>query len=112
MTPAEILKEARKIIARPEAWTKGATARDVNGMGCYTDTAEAVCFCSMGAILRVRNSMAKGYCPAKEDRAFRILSQTVRRPTAAWNDDPATTHADVLNAFDHAIAKAEGGENE
>src|SRR5690606_15733206 len=54
--PAQILREARGLIADPARWTQGASARDE-----FDDMVEpcdyrAVRFCALGALLRVSRS--------------------------------------------------------
>jgi len=94
------LREARALIDEPSKWIKGDLARSKFGNTCETSSQNAVCFCSVGALMRVT-----GHLFGPE---WRALSSTFgNRPVAAWNDDSATTHKDVLAAFDRAIADLE-----
>lgn len=103
MTPHTHLTAARALIAAPERWTKGVSGRTADGgPSLAIDMSDATCFCSIGALWRVSHSHWK---------AERILHDTVYTTTpfgniASFNDDPATTHADVLRVFDVAIARA------
>lgn len=100
MTPAEILRRARDRIATPERWTQGAYRRDANGKKCNPD--EAVCWCSVGAITSICNIRKR------EDWApVDFLGEVVGDRIGVWNDAPNRTHAEVLDAFDRAIALAE-----
>lgn len=99
---AAILRAARERIARPEAWTRGAYWRDVNGQDCAQP--DAVCFCALGAI-RASGGIDDASPPAKALKAVvRALGYSYVHD---WNDDTPTTHADVLAAFDRAIAEQE-----
>jgi hypothetical protein len=59
---------------------------------------DAVCFCVSGALL---------HADSRPWKPFDALTVVVKRNIIQFNDDPATTHADVLAAFDRAIALAE-----
>lgn len=96
MSAADTLRAARALIDTPEKWCKGAAR-----IGCRR--------CIVGALLDVA-----GY-PRTEMRIYgparNVLHDLVRAQGHEvidwWNDDPATTHADVLALFDRAIARAE-----
>lgn len=114
-----ILTGARKLIAKPEHWTKCAGARDRDGEACDTDDEAAVCFCPTGAIYR-----AAGFKEAPDaETPPQVLHATARvaarlageKEPAPWdyldgpnmllniNDLSKTTHDEVLAAFDGAI---------
>ena len=94
---AEKLREARALIER--GWTQGVFARLPNGNGTYAENRKATCFCMVGALYHVGASA----------RCLRMLERaTHTSPAAKWNDAPERTQADVLAAFDKAIALAEG----
>lgn len=94
----EDLKAARAVIEKPEAWTKGKWARTKGGQGVSWDSPEAVCFCAEGAI-----RLTVPY-----DREVVTQSSLLGHyyMLAAFNDDPETTHAEILALFDNAILKA------
>lgn len=102
MTPKEILIKARELIADPEHWIQGVNAQDADESEVDPEDETAVCFCMAGALLHV----------GAGDAAFRIEAHAalVRAAQATcglispFNDDPDRTHADVLAAFDKAIA--------
>lgn len=98
-TPRDILVKARELIADPAHWTKGEFGRDAHGNGIvpWLEGRKPVCYCSLGAILTVGDS---------GDEAARVLEKHMRDSITRFNDDPKTTHADVLAAFDRAIADA------
>ncbi len=112
MTTREILIAARKKIERPECWTKGAYARRADGTyvgdsGINEDgfiSADAVCFCALGACRAVSGSLTD------ESPAARQIRDALggrQYDLSAFNDAPTTTHADVLALFDRAIAACE-----
>ena len=86
-----ILRGARGLIENPEGWTKHAYARKETGKWARVWDKKAACFCTVGAILR-----SGGFHPFFEDAYL-----------ALWNDAPGRTHAEVLSAFDEAIASTD-----
>lgn len=99
MTPKEILIAARAKIEAPERWTQGKFARAKNGACIGPQTAGAVRWCSIGAIISV------GDLPSYDLLLAAIGGEW--NTVAEWNDAPNRTHAEVLAAFDRAIATAE-----
>ncbi len=99
MTPREILIAARALIAQPENWTKGAFALTSTGSLGRPGHEESTCFCVAGAILHTQ--------PSTSVRQILKLIEKVLpgefESVPDFNDDPHTTHADVLAAFDRAI---------
>lgn len=101
MNTLEVLIAARKLIEKPENWTQGVLARDIDGEAVYVYNSRAICFCSMGAL----------YCAVGEDDYLKtdiiddvaaILSSIAQDDTVAgFNDNH--THAEVLALFDKAI---------
>jgi hypothetical protein len=110
---AAILRAARARIADPAHWTKGAFARTANvslderGTGCNAVDPRATCWCAEGAIRFVTNDDRHAH-----EAVGKLLELAVdpggRLSIATFNDSSGTTHADVLAAFDRAIAIAEG----
>jgi hypothetical protein len=88
MKTSEVLRQARKLIEKPEHWTRGANARKANGLQCSPNSIEAFCFCSNGALSRV--------APVFEDYNPAYLALTRGR-----------THAEVLDLLDRTIAAEE-----
>ncbi|HWT25460.1 MAG TPA: hypothetical protein VN213_18290 [Solirubrobacteraceae bacterium] len=99
MTTAEILCAARERIAISKRWAKGWWAYDVQGNKCREDDPQARQWCSAGAVFAV--SRSDGWA------ALEVLAGVVPGRVSDFNDDAATTHAEVLAAFDRAIAAAE-----
>ena len=94
MTPAEVLRAARKLIERPENWVKGYFIDHIPG--CRR-------FCATGAIRQVSNW---SYTQADTDARDYLARAADTEYIVAWNDQPNRTHVEVLAAFDAAIALA------
>ena len=90
MTTKEILIEARKLVEK--GWYQG---RDIVGCVCATDAIMTAC-------------RSGGGSPTE---AFYHLRRANNIPIyigiIGWNDAPGRTQAEVLAAFDKAIAEAE-----
>ncbi len=98
-TVLEALEAARKLLTPEESWIKGLLAADANGGGvCDPWLPEACKWCSTGAILAITRGWDDAYGGAIE-----ALTREMRMGVAIFND--THTHADVLRAFDAAIAK-------
>ncbi len=93
-----VLRKARALVAK--GWTRFHFARNKYGHPVNVYGPAACRFCAAGSIVRVtRNDIAARDC------AIKVLSGVVAGGTApAFNDHPGTTKADVLSAFDRAIA--------
>jgi hypothetical protein len=97
MTVRDDLIAAKALIDTPEKWTKGAFS---NGKGCR---------CAMGAVMTVRGG--DSYIARKPLAALRrqLPAEFIREDVfdvSSFNDDTATTHADIMALFDRAISKA------
>lgn len=105
IAPVDILRAARGILSDESRWTKGFFARLPDGRTCFPFNRRAACFCAFGALQR-----AAGYAdpdvllPSLAVEASALLNAP--GGLAVFNDDPKTTHADVLALFDAAIARA------
>jgi hypothetical protein len=105
INPLAHLTAARALLADPKDWTAETSGRTADGKPDRSeDLSGAVCFCSLGALWRISGRC--GLTPAED-----ILTGIVRTTTpfdniVSFNDDPATTHADILRVFDAAIARA------
>lgn len=96
------LKEARSLISEKKHWTRGASAKNASGQKTWSDDPEAVCWCMLGAIVKV----ATGLDCAVEVGALNALRIVCHSGIPQFNDDPATTHEMVLHKFDLAIVEA------
>jgi len=93
----QVLIKARELISKPENWTQRATARSADGRRVSALSTEAVCYCAMGAMVKV----APLYLGSRLDF---LLSAAVQESAAHYND--THTHAEVLAMFDKAIELA------
>jgi hypothetical protein len=98
-TPKAILIRARMLVSKPERWCKGSSARSKHGKIVELGTPYAYSHCARGAILSVSGSSSEGY------EAIGLIN-TEGEGLVNFNDNETTTHADVLDAFDRAIAGA------
>lgn len=99
MSPHDLLKAARALIAEPERWTQGACARDTSGRACTTVSPHAVRYDTIGAL------DAAGSDDRNYNEARRALLVAIGDPVcglSGWND--THTHAEVLAGWDAAIA--------
>jgi len=107
MTPKEILIAARAKIEAPERWTQGAYAKTAKRNKARCDSPKAVCWCVIGAIAHVAD-VTPG---SVTDQLSGSLNEAIGLGPNSWelvdwNDAPTRTHAEVLAAFDRAIAAA------
>ena len=105
-TTREVLEKARELIATPERWTQRVVAARTpcSIFEIQPSDPTATCWCSIGAILAVQ-----GINRYDQDRSG--ACEAMRRECnweylADWNDAEDRTHAEVLEAFDRAIALA------
>ena len=106
MTTLETLKSARKKITDPRRWTQEWFAKRIEEDGTFKDTDStspyAACWCSSGAIRAVLGVDDSGSISDDYAIAFGLGSLG---DLEHFND--THTHAEVLAAFDAAIAKLE-----
>jgi hypothetical protein len=105
VTLAEVLRAARAKIATPETWTKRAFARDIASVRVFARSTSAVCWCAIGAIDSL-DITADDACAAGE-AGEALVAANRGRAVSYFNDDPRTTHANILALYDRAIALAE-----
>jgi hypothetical protein len=99
MDMLKIIKDARNMIAKPENWTQGVCARDIDGNEIGIDSPKAVCWCSLGALNEVYSDVTYDGWWA----LINFLNQEVGfGHVATFND--SHTHEEVLAMFDKAIA--------
>jgi hypothetical protein len=100
MTQAgNLLRAAKALISDPSRWTQ---------QGVYvTDDG---CMCAQGALNRAYTAGEHSYETAYEAENFlKVVVKKVRtyRLVTSYNDDPETTHADIMNLFDDAATMAD-----
>lgn len=101
MTLREVLVEARGLIAH--GWTQYAVARDTYEQPVPATSTDACRWCATGAITRAVR------LANESDLLFMAAVGAVapNRSITRWNDAPGRTQAEVLEAFDSAIERAE-----
>jgi hypothetical protein len=97
-----ILREARALVEK--GWTQGARARMANGIAIDPGDPNAACWCPFGAIEKAEVTSA--FCVATGE-PMKLLKSAVGDWPPKWNDRHGRTQAEVLAAFDRAIALAE-----
>ena len=110
----DLLVAARAKIEDPAGWTKGVMARSSLGDSVMPNSPKASCFCTVGALHAA--GMDPNARDFTHDPAVTLLADLIPgkpRPfpveaLTTFNDEPLTTHVDVLNLFDRAIAVAKG----
>ena len=106
----QVVARMRELLATPEAWTRGFLALTATGdtpAGALDP--EACSWCILGAARRACAERLRDTQDADGDnrdevsRAVRYgVSFVPRGGPATFNDDPRTTHADVLTALARA----------
>ena len=109
-TTLDVLRRARELLSEPQGWTQGTFARDIRGRRAAS-ARDAVCWCAIGALLRATDvsirADAVAAVAALVHHGIGITAPDSSRALVAWNDCPERTHAEVLEAFDRAIAAEE-----
>lgn len=102
MTSAlKVLVSARELLSDEKRWTRHRYARDAAGDNAMLSGKKAVCWCLTGAVL---NSPLRS---SHQDIALDLIHGVVGGSIFGFNDDPTTTHADILRVLDAAIEKAQ-----
>jgi hypothetical protein len=119
MKTIALLKAGKAIIAKPENWTKFYLATDKYGRLTPLKSPDACKWCMSGAIHRAAHDL--GYVdeygnpkPGAVD-IFNDICETFKVITgksfmSIFNDNKYTSHTDVMNVFDRAIAHYSGSE--
>lgn len=98
----EVLKKARAKISDPSRWIKGPIAVDVNGREVGPGSPNACKWCAEGALISVLVEGPNGN-EGGVIWAHKVLSDFVGQPLGRYNDDPKTTHEDILSLFARGI---------
>lgn len=91
------LRAVRSLLSDEKCWTKGNFAQDEHGKYVPLGSEHSCKWCLMGAAMKVAPERWTDLCNAL----------TGNQQTTAINDDPRTTHADVLRLIDDAIQREE-----
>jgi hypothetical protein len=100
MTPVEILKAARELIAKPERWTRGVIARAGTLPLTSAMVPQATCWCAMGAIDKCAGGPS--FSAPALDLVYPVIPGC---GLAEFND--SHDHAEVVAMLDRAIASAQ-----
>jgi hypothetical protein len=102
MTPSEVLRAARSLIADEKNWGKNAT------IDYYSEHTR---YCMLGALQSGASSLESN-ADSLLAAGHRFLSRALagKAYVTQFNDAPSTTHSDVLAVFDKAIELAEQAE--
>jgi hypothetical protein len=102
MNTLETLKAARKLIELPEHWTQRGFARASQGtQEIDPNNPNATCWCSTGAIAHIQDINFPRWT---EDMSYAF---SVEKDQELEDFNDTHTHAEVLAAFDEAIARLE-----
>ena len=103
--PSEDVKQCltamRKLLEDPKHWIKGATAKDKNGKVVFAEDKQAMCWCLYGALNKCAGPQMSTFVTTLQTLDFSVTGSIV-----SWNDHPITTHEEVLELLDKAIAQA------
>jgi hypothetical protein len=97
--------KAYELLSSPENWTRGAFARTADDTPLpFSDyhnptvlPNERPCkFCLVGAIYTTHGSLPNDL-HQRTKRYFLSIGQVPPRALSMWNDDPNTTHEDVIS---------------
>lgn len=105
MDTVQILKDARALIADEKNWTRGTYSRDQYGECVEPSSKEAACFCSLGALAKASNAVELEETLDGEAVLVSLVYEEGFVDVASFND--SHSHAQGLNLFDRAIARAE-----
>ncbi len=98
MTPREALIAARAKIEKPENWTQDFLARSAKGRKVSPRSANAVCWCAMGALEAVCR-----YGSEASIGSFDALAHAMPSLYGIAEFNDTHTHSEVLAKFDEAI---------
>ena len=104
-----ILSKAASIIRKPENWTRGTFAKDKNDEQVSPEDPTATKCCIMGALRKAREELnipIGNYTRKAEVKIETVLIGKGLTPVLPeFNDDPKTTHEDVIHILKETIAK-------
>ena len=105
MSVAQVLTEARKLIA--QGWTQGAFYDGDDGSGCYclAGAVVTVSIPNLGALDAEACADSPGIRALSDCLGRRVYSVYALDRLTEWNDTPGRTQEDVLALIDRAIAK-------
>ena len=112
METVEVLRAAKALIDTPGKWAQGVCGRDILGGEIGPDdfnggtATHAVSRCSIAALLSATGGVHDVAGLALVALAHEVGEED-KRGVIYWNNAPERTHAEVMAAFDRAIAAEE-----
>lgn len=101
MTTAIVFQLTATVLETPERWTRGAIARNKNGVSTSTRK-EQTCWCLLGALEYACELAREKGVYASYSENLGVLKSTLRKHTRGfehdvgrWNDNPENTYEDV-----------------
>jgi len=94
-----VLSRARELVSDERRWCKRAFAVTWLDVPVHAGSRFARRYCALGALRRAGRELGLSV-----DDANRALEWQTIIPVAGWNDDRTRTHAEIVVAFDAAIA--------
>ena len=101
-----VLERARAKIANPDNWTRVFVARNALGSKCPAKSEEACSWCALGAVVAVAKTCEASAAALDLLEVASGADERFKGDIGLWNDDPETSHSDVLAAFDAARLEA------
>jgi hypothetical protein len=95
-----VLARARTLLSDEWRWCQGSFARGWFDVPVPPRSALARRYCALGAIMRAGRELG-----APTEQASKALEWQTVFSVADWNDHRLRTHAEVISAFDAAIAQ-------
>lgn len=102
----KVLRRARTILSRPNAWIKGDLAQDELEEPVSVDSRKACRFCTIGAIERATFDVTGTCDAALTCTAANLMRGDSPVSVVGWNDSKYRSVMDVLMAFDFGILAA------
>lgn len=100
----ETLKSARKLISDPTKWTTRFLARNSSGLPVHPSSDAAVCFCAIGALVKVSKRI-KTLNECADNLHETVVKNTKHQRIEILNDIEG--HSSVLAIFDGTISNLE-----
>lgn len=111
MTAIEMLIAARTRIANESAWCRGSSARNELGKSVDVHSADAASWDAMGSLYACIDENNIEASALSSMNAVGHLNDTMHKMhgkkydyVSSYNDNPSTTHKDVIALYDRAIA--------
>lgn len=94
----KVLRQAKRILSKKSAWTRHCLAVDKFGLPVLPTSSKAVAFCMLGAVSKAKHDLGVGTSACSA--LYKVIPTGL---VGTFNDNPSTTHEDVLRMFDKAI---------